>query len=102
MDRAELIEAVAKRRFPGIVKNDGEEWAVVVEMTERWLDAVEPVVRADERATIKYEMGVLQWEGLRLRQERADLRAKVTTLPGWGTTEYIFRGDVLALLDGAE
>ena len=61
------------------------------------IDVVEPLIRADERATIKYEMGVLQWEGLRLRQERADLRARVEALhPDWlGTPD-----DVLALLDG--
>jgi hypothetical protein len=64
----------------------------------------EACIRADERATIKYEMGVLQWEGLRLRQERADLRAKVAALPPWigAGGKWLSRDAVLALIDGGE
>lgn len=98
MTRDELIEAVAKRRFPGIVKNDGEEWAVVVEMTERWLDAVEPVVRADERERHTVNNPLLL----------ADLRAKVQALPDYlrighdGVDSLVWRSEVLALIDGGE
>jgi hypothetical protein len=60
--------------------------------------------RADERATTKYEVGVLQWEGLRLRQERADLRAKVDALPSMFADDesggLVILSDVLALIDG--
>jgi len=71
-------------------------------MAAQWFDLCEPLIRADERATTKYEMGVLQWEGLRLRQERADLRAKVDALPSmqYSFEPWVKRADVLALLDG--
>jgi hypothetical protein len=57
------------------------------------LDAVEPLIRADERCNCS------------AIKERDYLRAKVQALPHWGPEEFVVeewvkRADVLALLDG--
>jgi len=101
MTRDELIVAVAERRFSAIVQA-GEEWAVVVEMTTRWLDAAEPVIRADEREFFAPEVPMARDD---LRNE---LRAKVEALPDYlrighdGVDSLVWRSEVLALFDGGE
>jgi len=65
------------------------------EAFDAWLETI----RADERERITHNV-TAEWAEA-VHDYRADLRAKVEALPGWGTTEYIFRADVLALLPGA-
>jgi hypothetical protein len=70
------------------------------------VNAVEPLIRADEREKVKAEYVPVLMEHLRIL---ADLRARVEALrPGvrWdpyqgGNPDVVLRADVLALLDGA-
>ena len=67
------------------------------------LDAVEPLIRADERERRDAEVEALTWELLNVRADRIDVRAKVEALPyvlTYGTAGESKRADVLALLDG--
>jgi hypothetical protein len=86
MTRDELIEAGYAVLDDALNRGDpGPLMGLVI-------DALEPLIRADERAR----------EAARLSPVRPDLRAKVEALPMWSRLaqdDVILRADVLALLD---
>jgi len=91
MNRDELIEAGVRV----IVK---KRPLTTAEAMDAILDAVEPLIRADERERFDLAVGAVA-----LNEELADLRAKVealTTEYDSAVDDYISRADVLALFDG--
>ena len=104
MTRDELIEAGAqavKDRYYGTVA-DALTAGLIRQEVATTVDAVEPLIRADEGKRNAIAEVERAWA------ERADLRANVEALAVFvttnnllGTTRYVRLGDVLALIDGS-
>jgi hypothetical protein len=99
--RDELVGAGSQALF-----RDGlDAWAAmgVGAMAGRVVDAVEPLIRADERKSVKAEYVPVLMEHLRIL---ADLRAQVEALPGahlsGDARGVVYRAAVLALIGGSE
>lgn len=92
MTREELIEAVIPALGLSYVRHPGYAQG----RARRVIDAVEPLIRADEREFLAPEVPMARDD---LRNE---LRAKVEALPGSPNSalDWVLRVDVLALLDG--
>jgi hypothetical protein len=101
MTRDELIEAAtdAAQNIPNPIRllfdeDDEAQVSAVV-------DAVEPMIRADEREKVATEVeAIVRAKDERIyRQAWADLHAQVEALPAVGYLAAVWRADVLALID---